>query len=222
MQKTSTVKNEIIISNIEANHSLIYFPYIPALGSMVKMFGIHVPLAWVSVLAFLFSLIFSIKYLIKSEPLDDIIAVSSAKWGLIFCILATITGMIWAKSSWGSYWNWDPRETSIFVLLLIYFAYFILRASVENKEIKSRLSAVYAILAGISMPFFIFVLPRITNGLHPGSAADTSGGPIISTGKSMLDSSLLYSFSVSIFAFSLLYFILLNMSVIKENKKTDE
>ncbi len=219
--KSSPNKNEINISKIEDNHQMIYYPYIPALGSMVKMFGIHVPSAWVAVLAFLFSLIFSIKFLIKSEPIDDIIAYTSAQMGVGFCIFATITGMIWAKASWGSYWNWDPRETSIFVLLLIYFAYFILRASIDNSENKAKLSAVYSIIAGISMPFFVFVLPRITEGLHPGSAGDTGSGPVISSGKSMLDSSLLYSFSTSIFAFSLLFFLLLNYSVIREKKKRE-
>jgi heme exporter protein C len=214
--------NEILISRIDNNNDIIYYPYIPAIGSMVKMFSIHVPSAWVAVLAFIFSLIFSIKFLIKSQPLDDIIAEASAKWGVLYCLFATVTGMIWAKASWGNYWNWDPRETSIFVLLLIYFAYFILRASIDNQENKAKLSAVYSIIAGISMPFFIFVLPRITQGLHPGSAGDPSNGPIITSGKSMLDSSLLFSFSTSIFAFSLLFFLLLNYSVIKANKKHQE
>lgn len=221
LQQSKSSKDLNIVS-IEPNNELIYYPYIPALGEMVKMFGIHVPSAWVAVFAFLFALIFSIKYLIKPTELDDIIALSSAKLGVFFCIFATVTGMIWAKASWGSYWNWDPRETSIFVLLLIYFAYFILRASIDMPATKAKLSAVYSIIAGVSMPFFVFVLPRITEGLHPGSAGDSNSGPIITTGKSMLDSSLLYSFSLSIFAFSLFFFILLNLFVMREKQKREE
>ncbi len=208
--------------SIQENDALFYLPYIPALGQYVRMFGIHVPLAWVAVLAYLFTLVFSIKFLVKKEVLDDIIVRASAMLGTLFCIAATVTGMLWAKESWGSYWSWDPRQTSIFVLLLIYFAYFILRASIENPESKRIVTAAYAVIASISMPFFIFVLPRISSGLHPGSADDTLGGPIISTGKSMLDSSLLFSFSASMFAFSLAFFLLLSHYVIKYLKKEKE
>lgn len=213
--------SELIVNSIKENNSFIYYPYIPALGNFVKMFGVHVPLAWVSVLGFLFTLIFSIKYLIKKEIIDDVIVRASAKLGTFFCIGATITGMIWAKETWGSYWNWDPRETSIFILLLVYFAYFILRSSIENETVKRNVSAAYAIIASVSMPFFIFVLPRISSGLHPGSADDSFGGPIISTGKSMLDSSLLFSFSSSMFAFSLAFFILLSVLVRKYLKEEE-
>jgi heme exporter protein C len=207
----------ITISSVNQFNDLIYFPYIPALGSMVKMFNLHVPVAWVSALAFIMALAYSILFLKKRDKLYEKKAHNSAYLGFIFCIFATISGMIWAKQSWGAYWNWDPRETSIFILLTIYMTYFVLRSAIENKEQKSRLSAVYLILSGVSMPFFVFILPRIADGLHPGAANDSSA-PLISTGKSMLDSALLYSFSYSLFAFTLLFFLLFNIKNSKIEK----
>ena len=107
-------------------------------------------------------------------------SIASAELGFLFCILATVTGAIWAKFNWGSFWNWDPRQTSIFILLMIYSAYFVLRSSISEKVKRARISSVYSILAGVTVPFFIFILPRITSGLHPGSKGDTEGaGPIV-------------------------------------------
>ncbi len=142
-------------------------PIIPGLEERARIIFFHVPAAWVAVIAFILSLVYGIQYL-KNKKIDyDIKSVSAAGLGFLFCILATITGAIWAKFSWGAFWNWDPRQTSIFVLLLIYGAYFALRSSIEVEEKRASLSAVYAIIAGISVPFFIFILPRIVASLHP-------------------------------------------------------
>ena len=97
----------------------------------------------------------------------DNAAAEAARLGFIFCILATVTGSIFAKVTWGSFWNWDPRETSVFILLLIYAAYFSLRGAVEIEERKATLSAVYSIFAFVTVPFLIFVVPRMTPSLHP-------------------------------------------------------
>lgn len=212
-----TSANEITITSISEPTSFIYFPYIPGLDEYIRIFPIHVPLAWVAVLAFVLSLINSVQFLRTKTQLYDTSAFSAALWGVLFCLGATVTGMIWAKHSWGSYWNWDPRETSIFLLLLVYFAYFALRSAINSERTKATLSAVYSIIAGISMPFFIFIIPRIASGLHPGSA-DNQDAPIISSGQSILDSSLLYSFGFSLFAFTLLFFYLYYLQIDKKLK----
>ena len=118
----------------------------------------------------------------KKDLLLDTKSSISAGLGFLFCILATVTGSIWAKFNWGSFWNWDPRETSIFVLLLVYGAYFALRSALDSEEKRASLSAVYSILAFVTVPFFIFIMPRIMPGLHPGSADDTNSGPVVSSG----------------------------------------
>lgn len=150
-------------------------PLIPALGEKARIMFFHVPTAWLSVLAFVSSMIYGILYLRKKNPDDDIKSASAAGLGFVFCILATVTGALWAKFSWGTYWNWDPRQTSIFVLLLIYGAYFALRSAIEVEEKRATLAAVYSIIAAVVMPFFMFIMPRILESLHPS--------PILSVSK---------------------------------------
>ena len=181
-------------------------PEIPGLGSMARIIFLHVPTAWLSVLAFLLSMIYSVQYLIKKDIVYDIKAYSAAGIGFLFCILATVTGSLWAKFMWGSFWNWDPRETSIFILLLIYGAYFSLRSAIENREQKAKLSSVYAIIAFVTVPFFIFILPRIVQTLHPDPLINT-------TGKINMDSSMLRVFLFSLFSFTLLFIQILNLKI---------
>jgi heme exporter protein C len=135
----------------------------------------HVPTAWVAVLAFLISCVASVMYLRRRDPMDDIRATVSAGLGLLFAILATVTGAVFARIMWGAYWNWDPRQTSIVILLLIYSAYFALRGAIPDPERRASLAAVYAILAFVTVPFLIFVVPRIYWSLHPDSLINTRG-----------------------------------------------
>jgi len=108
------------------------FPLIDGLGENAKIIFFHVPTAWLTVIAFLMSTIYSIKYLRKKNLDDDAKSYSAAQLGIIFCILATVTGSVWSKFAWGSFWSWDPRQSSIFALLLIYGAWFALRSAVEQ------------------------------------------------------------------------------------------
>ncbi len=140
------------------------------IGESSRIFYYHIPQAWICVLAFMVSMIFSIKYLKNRSFEDDDRAVVAASLGFIFCFLATITGSIFAKVTWGEFWNWDPRETSVFILLLIYGAYFALRGAVEVEEKKAALSAVYSIFAFVTVPFLIFVVPRMVPSLHPSDS----------------------------------------------------
>jgi len=175
------------------------FPTIPGLEQKARILFFHVPLAWTSVVGFVVSVFYAIRYLRSKNIDDDIKSSSAAGLGLLFCALTTITGSVWAKFSWGSFWNWDPRETSIFVLLLIYGAYFALRSAVQEDEKKATLAAVYAIIAGVTMPFLMFVMPRIIASLHPD--------PIINTqGKVSMNGTMLTVFLSSLAGFTGLYF----------------
>jgi heme exporter protein C len=181
-------------------------PIIPGLEDKARIIFFHVPTAWLSVLAFLSALFYGIRYLRKKDHLDDIRSASAAGIGLMFCLLATVTGAIWAKFSWGTYWNWDPRQTSIFVLLLIYGAYFALRSAVENEEKRAALSAVYAIIAGVTMPFFMFIMPRIISSLHPE--------PLINAqGKIHMNTTMLMVFLASLAGFTGLYYWIWSLQV---------
>ena len=187
------------------------FPIIPGLEDKARILFFHVPTAWVTVLAFLISMAYGIRYLAKRTALDDIRSVSSAGLGLMFCVLAALTGSIWAKFNWGSFWNWDPRETSIFILLLMYGAYFALRSALDSEEKRAALSAVYSILAGVTVPFFVFIMPRIMTGLHPGSKGDPEGaGPIV---ELKMNPNMLLIFLASLLGFTMLYFWLWHLKV---------
>ncbi|NIQ92256.1 MAG: cytochrome C biogenesis protein [Deltaproteobacteria bacterium] len=136
-------------------------------GQTSRILFFHVPQAWIATLSFLLSMIASCIYLAKRSAKTDYLALSAAELGLLFCILATASGSIFAKATWGSFWNWDPRQTSIVILLMIYGAYFALRSAVPDPEKRRVFAAVYSILAFVTVPFLVFVVPRITASLHP-------------------------------------------------------
>lgn len=141
-----------------------------SLGEVSRIFYFHVPVAWVSVLAFLVSMLNSIRYLKTRDLVYDVKSSSAAQIGLLFAFLATTSGSIWASVSWGSYWNWDPRQVSIFILLLIYGAYFALRSAIMENEKKPpwRRSTPFCLL--LPFPFLIFVIPRVFESLHPATS----------------------------------------------------
>ena len=147
--------------------AFIYAPLAAGLGEFTRVMYFHVPIAWVTVLAFLIGAVLSVVYLTKRELRFDWYAEAANQLGFLFAVLATVTGSVWAKMSWGSFWNWDPRESSIFILLLIYAAYFALRSAIEQEDRKAVLASVYTILAFVTVPFFVFVVPRIYTSLHP-------------------------------------------------------
>jgi len=178
------------------------FPDIPGLGEKAKIIFFHVPTAWLSVVAFMMAMIYGIKYLRTNDLDNDSKSNAALQLGMMFCILATVTGSIWAKFNWGTFWNWDPRETSIFVLLLIYGSLFALRSAVENEDKRARLSAVYSIIAFLTVPFFVFIMPRIMTGLHPGSANDDNAGPVVDF---KMNHNMQYVFYLSLIAFTILY-----------------
>ncbi len=178
------------------------FPFIPGLGELAKIIFFHVPTAWLASVAFISAMFYGIQYLRTSDLDYDAKALSSLQLGMVFAILATVTGSVWAKFNWGSFWNWDPRETSFFILLLIYGSLFALRSALDNEEKRARLSAVYSIFAALTVPFFVFIMPRIMSGLHPGSADDTNAGPIVDF---KMNGNMLSVFFFSLFTFTLLY-----------------
>ena len=186
-------------------------PIIPALEEKARIIFFHVPMSWTTLVAFFASMVYGMMYL-KTKKLDyDLRSVSAAGLGTMFCILATITGSIWAKFNWGSFWNWDPRETSIFVLLLIYGAYFALRSAIDVEEKRAALSAVYSIIAGVTAPFFIFVMPRIMTGLHPGAKGDEGGSTPVA--QLHMPPNMRVVFFASIIGFTILYFWMFNLKI---------
>lgn len=140
------------------------------IGQTMRNVFYHVGM-WFAMLAILTrSFIASIKTLNKSKLEDDIDAEQSARVGIMFGILGIVTGMIWATFTWGKPWANDPHLNGAAVSLMIYFAYFILRSSIDDEHKKARISAVYNIFAFVLLVVLVGVMPRLSeNTLHPGS-----------------------------------------------------
>jgi heme exporter protein C len=121
--------------------------------------------------------VWSFRYLFGGrQPRHDRAAVSAVEVGVVFCVLATVTGAIWAKVMWGAYWNWDPRQVWITVAILFYCAYLALRSAVVDLDARRRLCAAYAVLGLVVAPFLFFILPRMTGfTLHPEPVVNPAG-----------------------------------------------
>ena len=186
--------------------AFLWAPLVPVLGETTRVLYFHIPSAWVTVVALGWSMVHSVLYLIRRELRHDHHAAAAAELGLLFCLVATASGSLWAKAMWGSYWNWDPRETSIFFLLLIYVAYLALRSSIDQEERRARLSALYSVIAFVSVPFLIFVVPRIYFTLHPD--------PIINPrGKLDMDPRIRVVFFALLVGFTALFYWILALRV---------
>ncbi|HZI53709.1 MAG TPA: cytochrome c biogenesis protein CcsA [Chitinophagaceae bacterium] len=151
---------------------LLNVPRLNILNETIRALYFHVPMWFGMVLLFLVSLVYSILYLLKPSSENDIRSVEFANVGLIFGILGMITGMLWANYTWGSPWHGDPKQNGAAIALLVYLAYFILRASLQNEEQRARLSAVYNIFAFAAMVPLLFIIPRLTSSMHPGSGGN--------------------------------------------------
>ncbi|HSG39032.1 MAG TPA: cytochrome c biogenesis protein CcsA, partial [Thermoanaerobaculia bacterium] len=109
------------------------------LGESSRILFFHVPMAWVSFVAFIAAGVWSLRFLYGGrQPRHDRAAAAAVELGLVFGILATVSGSLWARVMWNAYWNWDPRQTSIVVVLVFYAAYLVLRGAVEDPEVRAR------------------------------------------------------------------------------------
>lgn len=151
---------------------LLDVPRLNILNETIRALYFHVPMWFGMVLLFLASLIYSILYLLNPSSERDLKSVEYANVGLLFGILGIVTGMLWANYTWGSPWHGDPKQNGAAIALLVYLAYFILRGSVQNEEQRARLSAVYNIFAFAAMIPLLFIIPRMTSSMHPGSGGN--------------------------------------------------
>jgi heme exporter protein C len=185
----------------------LWAPLVTALGDTTRVLYFHIPCAWITVLALGWSMLHSVLYLRTRRLTHDDQAATAAELGVLFCIGAAVSGALWAKARWGSYWNWDPRETTIFFLLLIYGAYLALRSAIEEDEKRARLAAVYSAIAFVTVPFLIFVVPRLYATLHPS--------PILPQGgeRGGMDPRIQISFIAMLVGFTGLFFWVLSLKV---------
>lgn len=152
---------------------LLDVPRLPILNEGIRNLYFHVPMWFGMTILYISSVVFSVKYLKTNKPLDDIIASEFAFSGILFSALGLVTGMTWARFTWGAWWINDPQLNSAAIAMLIYLAYVVLRSSLEDSQQKARIGAIYNIFAFAAAMPIIYVLPRMAdNSLHPGKGGN--------------------------------------------------
>ncbi len=183
-----------------------YAPIERQMGIVQKIFYFHVASAWTGFLAFGVVFVCSILFLWKKKTSFDLWAISAAEIGVIFTTLVLITGPLWAKPVWNTYWTWDPRLTTTLVLWLIYLGYLLLRKMIASPEKAAKIAAVYGIIGFIDVPI-VYLSIRLWRTMHPGYV-------MIMGGKdSGLDPLMFRVLMLSLIAFSFLFITLLILRV---------
>jgi heme exporter protein C len=153
---------------------LVEVPHLPILHETIRNLYFHVCMWFSMMFIFTVSLVYSIKYLMKPEEDSDIVASESVNTGVIFALLGLITGSLWAKYTWGAWWINDPKLNGAAITVLSYFAYIVLRSSIDDEQKKARISAVYNVFAYVMMLVFVMIYPRLSgvDSLHPGNGGN--------------------------------------------------
>lgn len=156
---------------------LFYAPIELTMGRVQKVFYFHVAVGWTGMLGFLVATVTSIAYLKTVDLKWDAASLAGIEIGMVFMALCIISGSIWARPVWNTWWTWDPRLTTALVMELIYAAYLLLRGGVDDVSRRARLAAVYAIVGFASVPL-TFISIRIFRTIHPvlvGSSDPNAG-----------------------------------------------
>jgi len=155
---------------------LIEVPRLPILNETIRNLYFHVPMWFSMVFLYLISVIYSIKFLNSGNENDDLIALESVNTGIICGFIGLATGMMWAKFTWGTFWTNDPKLNGSAIATLMYLAYIVLRSSIEEDQKRAKISAIYNIFAFPAMIVLLFILPRLTDSLHPGNGGNPGFG----------------------------------------------
>ena len=151
-------------------------PALPIVNESIRTVYYHVPMWFAMFLMYLISVIYSIKYLSSGNMRHDFLAVESVNVGIIFCFFGLISGMFWANVTWGDPWPPDPKLNGSAIATLMYLAYLVLRNALSEEQKRGRISAVYNIFAFPIMIVLMYILPKMTDSLHPGSGGNSGFG----------------------------------------------
>jgi heme exporter protein C len=158
--------------------TLVWAPREVIMGDVQRVFYFHVAAGWVGALAFLVTAIAGVIYLLRGDRKWDHVAISSVEIGVVFTFINIVTGSIWARPIWNTWWTWDPRLVTATIMLLAYLAYMLLRQGIEDPERRARFGAIYGIVAFLSVPL-TFLSIRLFRTIHPvvvGSGDPTAQG----------------------------------------------
>ena len=187
----------VIVSAIGVVWSLLYAPADYQQGETARIMYIHVPSAWIAVGAYSGMAIGSIFYLVWGHALGDIAAKVMAPIGAAFTALCLATGSIWGRPTWGTWWEWDGRLTSVLVLFFLYLGYMALRSALDETSKASKAAAILCLVGTINIPIIRFSV-EWWNTLHQKASIIREGGP-------SLDPSLLHPLLVMGVAYLLIF-----------------
>jgi len=187
----------------------IYAPTEQIMGHVQRIFYFHMGTVWVATIAFVIVFISSIQYLRKESRRWDKLAYSSAELGVLFITLTIITGSIWAKPVWGTWWTWDPQLTTTFILWILYIVYMILRSAAGDDAKKAKFAAVFGIIAFLDLPL-VYISARMMRGISPVVFGPGGGG---------IAPQMMLALLVTLLAFTLLFVVLLKQRIDIEDLK---
>ena len=147
-------------------------PRLAILHESIRNLYFHVPMWFGMIILLSISMVYSVRYLRNPSTRNDDIAFEAANAGVLFGLLGLATGMVWAQFTWGAFWSGDPKQNTSAIALLIYFAYLVLRGSLDEQQQRAKISAVYNIFAFAALIPLLFILPRLSDSLHPGSGGN--------------------------------------------------
>jgi heme exporter protein C len=190
----------VLVIYAVAGGMLMKVPALPILHETIRNLYFHVTMWFGMMILMTVSLVYSIRHLRHQRENDDRIAREFALTGTVMGILGILTGSLWARYTWGDWWVNDPKLNGAAITLLIYFAYFVLRNSVDEVQKRGRLAAVYSIFAFVMLLVFLLILPRTTVSLHPGNG----GNPGFSAYEDDLDGTMRTVFYPAIIGWTLI------------------
>lgn len=163
----------ILLLTFTATAGILFeVPRLPILNETIRVLYFHVPMWFTMIFILLLSSVNAYKFISTKNIKYDLISYNYAHVGVYFGIIGILTGMVWANYTWGTFWTNDPKLNGSAIGLLIYFGYFILRNSIEDESKKAKVSSVYSVFAFSMLIPLIFILPRLTDSLHPGNGGN--------------------------------------------------
>lgn len=195
----------VVLLLIATGLVFFYAPIEAIMGNVQKVFYFHVASAWVGMLSFMVAAVVGILYLAREERKWDTIGLSSVEIGLIFSIIAVVSGSIWARPIWNTWWTWDPRLTTTTIMIFVYAAYFMLRSGIDDPDKMARFTAVYAIIGFVSVPLTFFSA-RLYRTIHPVIIGSNQPG---ATSSFEMTVSMQFVFFFSLITFTFIYLDLL-------------
>jgi heme exporter protein C len=193
----------LVVLLMGAAQYAIFFhaPIEETMGIVQKIFYLHLPMAWWALISFFTVFAASLLYLLKRDVRYDILAGAAAELGVLLSGMALITGSLWARAAWNTWWTWDPRLSTTLIMWFIYCGYLLQRAGMAGRERKAMVSAVIGVIAFLDVPL-VFLSARLWRSIHPAVFASRSGG---------LEPEMWTTVLIALAAWGVLWFVLLRL-----------